>query len=81
MLAERDRERELESVGLAVARWGTGELLDKGRGLEAVLQQAGRRADPKRIRCLWRQDEGDELRPWSEPAVSHGSDDEPPHAA
>jgi hypothetical protein len=81
MLAERDRERELESVGFAVARWGTGELLDKGRGLNAVLQSAGQRADPRRIRCLWRQDEGDELRPWAESRGSYDSDDEPPHAA
>lgn len=81
MLAERDRERALESVGFAVARWGTGELMDRGRGLNEVLREAGRRADPGRIRCLWRQDEGDELRPWSEAPSAYGIDDEPNNAA
>lgn len=64
MLAERDRERELEGVGFAVARWGTGEVLGRGMGLKEELQRAARRADPSRIRCLWRQDVEDDLQPW-----------------
>lgn len=64
MLAERDRERELEGVGFAVARWGTGEVLGRGIGLMQELQRAARRADPHRIRCLWRQDPEDDLQPW-----------------
>ena len=65
MIAERDRERELESVGFAVARWGTADLLDRGAGLTRALKEARRRADPSRIRCLWRQDPQDDLQPWS----------------
>lgn len=64
MLRERDRERELESMGLAVARWGTVELRDGGDGLDAALVRARRRAGAARVRCLWRQDQGDELRDW-----------------
>jgi hypothetical protein len=64
MVAERDRERELEAVGFAVARWGTSDLLDRGAGLARALKEARRRADPRRIRCLWRQDPRDDLRPW-----------------
>lgn len=81
MVAERDRERELESVGFAVARWGTGELMDHGRGLNEALHRAGRRADPRRIQCLWRQDEGDDLRAWSDHPAAYGNGGEPPHAA
>ena len=65
MLAERDRERQLESVGFAVARWGTADILRGGRGLDAQLQAAARRADPSRIRCLWRQDRSEDLREWA----------------
>ena len=64
MLAERDRERALESVGFAVARWGTTDILRGGGRLEAALRAAARRADPSRIRCLWRLDRGQELREW-----------------
>ena len=80
MLAERDRERELESVGFAVARWDTGGLLRGGGGLAEVLREARRRADPSRIRCLWRQDVDQELRIWSPTAMTMGGDDGP-HAA
>jgi hypothetical protein len=77
MVAERDRERELESVGFAVARWGTGALLRRGGDLRDALLTARRRADPSRIRCLWRQDPGEELRPWSLAAMPTGVDDGP----
>ena len=77
MLAERDRERDLEAAGFAVARWGTSELLGGGSGLARVLQEARRRADPSRIRCLWRQDPSDDLQPWSPSAVPMGGGDGP----
>lgn len=80
MLAERDRERELESVGFAVARWDTSDVLGGGSGLGDVLRVARRRADPSRIRCLWRQDPGDELRPWTPELMAMRGDDDP-HAA
>jgi hypothetical protein len=80
MLAERDRERELESVGFAVARWDTGGLLRGGKGLADALNGARRRADPSRIRCLWRQDPDVELRLWSPAAMTIGGGDGP-HAA
>ena len=79
MMAERDRERELESVGFAVARWGTGDLLKGGGGLGKALQAAGRRASPGRIRCLWRRDVADELQPWSSDLTARSDDG--PHAA
>jgi hypothetical protein len=71
MLAERDRERALEALGFAVARWGTADVLSGGRGLRQQLQLAGRRADPSRIRCLWRQDVDDALKPWSPELLHH----------
>ncbi len=77
MLAERDRERDLESVGFAVARWDTSALLRGGDGLSEALRAARRRADPGRIRCLWRQDPDDELRLWTPSARSLGGDDGP----
>lgn len=77
MLAERDRERELEAVGFAVARWGTGDLLGGGDGLARVLRMARRRADPSRISCLWRQDPEDDLRLWSPTALPMGGGDGP----
>ena len=77
MLAERDRERELESVGLAVARWDTRAVLGGGDGLVKALREAGRRADPGRIRCLWRQDEDDDLLPWKAIDLNLGGDDGP----
>ena len=80
VLAERDRERELESVGFAVARWDTGDLLRGGSGLAQALRGARRRADPSRIRCLWRQDPDGDLRLWSPAAMTIG-DDDGPHAA
>ncbi|MFC8502154.1 hypothetical protein ACFUC1_07335 [Pedococcus sp. NPDC057267] len=64
ILRERDRERELESMGLVVARWGTAELRDGGAGLDAALVRARRRADAARVRCSWRLDQGDGLRDW-----------------
>ena len=64
MLAERNRERELEAVGLAVARWDTGDVLGGGDGLARALREARRRADPDRVTCLWRQDKDDDLLPW-----------------
>ncbi|NYG07123.1 hypothetical protein BJ986_001610 [Phycicoccus badiiscoriae] len=82
MVAERDRERELESVGFAVARWGTGAVLDGGSGLAQVLRETRGRAHPSRIRCLWRQDLGDDLRLWNPASMGtlpgHGNG---PHAA
>ena len=80
MLAERDRERELESVGFAVARWDTSALLRGGDGLADALRGARRRSDPGRIRCLWRQNPDQELRLWSPLAMAMGGDDGP-HAA
>jgi hypothetical protein len=77
MVAERDRERELESVGFAVARWDTGALLRGGDGLADALRDARRRADPGRIRCLWRQDPEQELRLWSPLATTMGGGDGP----
>lgn len=77
MLAERDRERELEAVGFAVARWGTSDLLNRGAGLARALKEARRRADPSRIRCLWRQDLDDDLRPWGEAIAPVGGGDDP----
>jgi hypothetical protein len=80
MLAERDRERDLESVGFAVARWDTGALRRGGNGLAEALREARRRADPSAIRCLWRQNIDDELRLWSPEVMAMGGDDDP-HAA
>jgi hypothetical protein len=80
MLAERDRERELESVGFAVARWDTSGVLGGGCGLGEALRSARRRADPSRIRCLWRQDPDDELRLWNAESIRTGGDNGP-HAA
>jgi len=77
MLAERERERELESVGFAVARWDTGAVLGSGTGLAEALRSARRRANPSRIRCLWRQDPGDELRLWNAQSTQLGGDDGP----
>lgn len=77
MLAERDRERELEALGFAVARWGTSDLLAGGANLVRLLRQARRRADPSRIRCLWRQDLEDELRPWDSRSLPFGDGDGP----
>jgi hypothetical protein len=81
MIAERDRERELESVGFAVTRWDTGALLRGGDGLARALRDARRRADPSRIRCLWRQDPDEELRLWSPATMLAGSSHDGPHAA
>lgn len=66
MVAERDRERALESLGFAVARWDTSALLHGGRGLDSRLREAGRRANPGRIRCLWRHDPKEPLRYWGD---------------
>jgi hypothetical protein len=77
MLAERDRERDLEAAGFAVARWGTSDLLAGGTGLARVLREARRRADPGRIRCLWRQDDVDDLRPWNPSALPMSGGDGP----
>jgi hypothetical protein len=64
ILAERDRERGLEALGFAVARWGTTDLRDYGEGLCRALAAAGRRARPAAIRCLWRRSEDEPLQPW-----------------
>jgi hypothetical protein len=64
VLAERDRERELEALGFGVARWGYADLRTGGRGLLGAVSAASRRATPDRIRCLWRQDRTDPLREW-----------------
>lgn len=64
VLAERDRERGLESLGFAVARWGTVDLRDYGEGMCRALVAAGRRARPELIRCLWRRNENEPLQPW-----------------
>ena len=77
MLAERDRERELEAVGLAVARWDTGAVLGGGTKLAVALREARRRANPDRVRCLWRQDEDDDLLPWKAIDLNLGGDDGP----
>ena len=67
VLAERDRERGLESLGFAVARWGTADLRDYGEGLCRALSAARRRARPQSIRCLWRSNDDEPLQPWSWP--------------
>ena len=64
VLAERDRERGLEALGFAVARWGTADLRNYGEGLCRALAAAGRRARPESIRCLWRRNEDEPLQPW-----------------
>jgi hypothetical protein len=68
VLAERDRERGLEALGFAVARWGTADLRNYGEGLCRALAAAGRRARPESIRCLWRRNEGEPLQPWIWPS-------------
>ena len=67
VLLERDRERGLEALGFAVARWGAVDLRGPGDGLARHLAEARRRARPEQIRCLWRQDAGDPLQEWSWP--------------
>jgi hypothetical protein len=64
MLAERERERGLESLGFAVARWGTVDLRDYGEGMCRALTAARRRAKPELIRCLWRRNKDEPLQPW-----------------
>jgi hypothetical protein len=64
VLAERDRERGLESLGFSVARWGTADLRNYGEGMCRALATAARRARPESIRCLWRCNEDEPLRPW-----------------
>ncbi|KRE54717.1 hypothetical protein [Phycicoccus sp. Soil748] len=66
MVRERDRERELESVGLAVARWGSSALRAGGGGLEVALRAASHRARADRVRCLWRDEAQGVLREWRE---------------
>lgn len=65
VLAERDRERGLESLGFAVARWGTADLRDYGEGMRRALLSAARRARPQSIRCLWRRNDDEPLQPWT----------------
>jgi hypothetical protein len=67
VLMERNRERGLESVGFAVARWGAADLRGTGNGLARQLADARARARPEQIRCLWRQDRGDPLQEWTWP--------------
>ena len=64
VLAERDRERGLESLGFAVARWGTADLRDYGEGMCRALTAARRRARPESIRCLWCSNDDEPLQPW-----------------
>lgn len=64
VLAERDRERGLESLGFAVARWGTVDLRNHGEEMCRALAAAGRRARPESIRCLWRRSDDEPLQPW-----------------
>jgi hypothetical protein len=66
ILAERDRERAFEALGFGVARWGTIDLREGGSGLVRALVEARRRARPREIQCLWRLNQGEVLRPWSE---------------
>ena len=65
MIAERARERGLEQLGFAVARWGTVDLRNYGDGMVRELQSARRRATPHRIRCLWRMSDDEPLREWT----------------
>lgn len=65
MVAERERERGIEQLGFAVARWGTSDLRNYGDGMVGQLQAARRRAAPSRIRCLWRMSEDEPLREWT----------------
>ncbi|TQJ48534.1 hypothetical protein [Phycicoccus sp. SLBN-51] len=67
VLLERDRERGLEALGFAVARWGAVDLRGTGDGLARHLAEARRRARPQRISCLWRQDPGEPLQEWKWP--------------
>ncbi|SDP46286.1 Transcriptional regulator, AbiEi antitoxin, Type IV TA system [Pedococcus dokdonensis] len=69
VLAERDRERGLEALGFAVARWGTADLRNYGEGMCQALAAARRRARPQSIRCLWRRNDDDPLQPWVWPPV------------
>lgn len=64
MVAERERERRLEDLGLAVARWGTADLRGYGDGMVRALTAARRRARPGSVRCLWRLEPDEPLRPW-----------------
>lgn len=70
MVAERDRERRLESLGFGVARWGTADLRNYGESMYAALVRARRRARPDDIRCLWRSDEDEPLQPWTRDALT-----------
>lgn len=65
MVAERERERALEQLGFAVARWGTSDLRGHGDGMVRALTSARRRAAPGSIRCLWRPAPDEPLRPWA----------------
>jgi hypothetical protein len=64
VLLERNRERRLEGLGFAVARWGAADLRGGGDGLARHVREARRRARPEQIRCLWRQDLKDPLQEW-----------------
>jgi len=75
VLAERDRERGLASLGFAVARWGTADLRDYGEGLCRALISARRRARPQSIRCLWRSNDAEPLKPWVWPPADSSSAD------
>ena len=48
LIRERDRERDLESLGFAVARWGTPDLRDHGAGLCQALVEARRPGEAAR---------------------------------
>lgn len=66
VIAERDRERALEALGFGVARWGNKDLWNGGDGLVRSLREARRRARPSGIHCLWKLEEDEQLRPWSD---------------
>lgn len=70
VLAERDRERELEALGFGVARWGSDAVLRTGADVPEALRAARRRARPQDIRCLWRAAEDDPLRAWVWPDIA-----------
>jgi hypothetical protein len=73
VLLERNRERRLEGLGLAVARWGAAELRGGGEGLARHVQEARRRARPERIRCLWRRSPEVPLQEWVWPPPAAGA--------
>lgn len=64
VLDERDRERRFEHAGFGVARWEPKALGGRGALLGRALDEARERARPHDIRCLWRTNRDEPLRPW-----------------